>query len=198
MWPRPPRTTPSRRLGRRQFLAFAWPAPFVPFVVGRRPRSVEAATESGGYVVDVDLLYGVFGFHLDGALTQMVDPATGAPIVCPANIKGRESRSDIFYDWGRGTVTYDFRGETFFLRRVRIAHDVLSISESMRVDDAVSAMLNYREGRWPPQPDGSFRVAVDPRSGERTEHFDLGRFSSWAKPDHRPRSPWGRTAIPNG
>jgi hypothetical protein len=31
-------------------------------VVGRRPRSAEAATGSGGYVVDVDLLYGVFGF----------------------------------------------------------------------------------------------------------------------------------------
>lgn len=30
----------------------------------------------------------------------------------------------------------------------------------------------------------SFRVAVDPRSGERTARFDLGRFSSWAKPDH--------------
>jgi hypothetical protein len=37
-WPRPPHTTPSRRLGRRQFLAFAWPARLVPFVVGRRPR----------------------------------------------------------------------------------------------------------------------------------------------------------------
>ncbi len=92
---------------------------------------------------------------------------------------------------------------------------MLLISESMRVDDAVGTMLNYREGRWPPQLDGSFltnvvrrkrkeyeqpddvqdgygaelapfslRVAVDPRSGERTARFDLGRFSAWAKPDH--------------
>lgn len=257
MWPRPPRTTPSRRLGRRQFLAFAWPALLVPFVVGRRPRSAEAATGSGGYVVDVALLYGVFGFHLDGTLTQMVDPATGRYHVTAEgqgdgianriestglllrgrwvpgeshsyfNIKGRESRSDIFYDWGRRTIRYDFRGETFFLRRVRIAHDVLSISESMRVDDAVSAMLNYREGRWPPQPDGSFvtnvvrrrrqenerpddvqdayraelapfsfRVAVDPGSGERTARFDLARFSSWAKPDHPATITFGADGNP--
>lgn len=84
------------------------------------------------------------------------------------DIEGRESRSDILYDWGRRTVQYDFRGETFFLRRVRIAHDVLSISESMRVDDAVSAMLNYREGRWPPQPDGSFLTNVVRRKRQRT------------------------------
>src|SRR5689334_18456427 len=77
MWPRPPRTTPSRRLGRRQFLALAGPALLVPSVIGWRLRSAEAATGSGGYVVDVVLLYGVFGFHLDGTLTQTVDPATG-------------------------------------------------------------------------------------------------------------------------
>ena len=128
-------------------------------------------------------------------------------------------------DGGRSSTT--FRGETFFLRRVRIAHDVLAISESMRVDDAVSAMLNYREGRWPPQPDGSFltnvvrrkrqenerpddvqdgyraelapfsfRVAVDPGSGERTARFDLGRFSSWAKPDHPATITFGADGNP--
>jgi hypothetical protein len=226
-------------------------------VVGRRPGSAEAATGSGGYVVDVALLYGAFGFHLDGTLTQTVDPAAGRYHVTAEgegdgianrvesrgllrggrwvpgeshsyfNIKGRESRSDIVYDWGRRTVRYDFRGETFFLRRVRIAHDVLSISESMRVDDAVSAMLNYREGRWPPQPDGSFvtsvvrrrrqenerpddvqygyraelapfsfRVVVDLRSGERTARFDLGRFSSWAKPDHPATITFGADGNP--
>lgn len=110
---------------------------------------------------------------------------------------------------------------------MRIAHDVLSISESMRVDDAVSAMLNYREGRWPPQPDGSFRtnvvrrkrqenerpddvqdayraelapfslrVAVDPRSGERTARFDLSRFSSWAKPEHPATITFGADGNP--
>ena len=97
----------------------------------------------------------------------------------------------------------------------------------MRVDDAVSAMLNYREGRWPPQPDGSFvtnvvrrkrqenerpddvqddyraelarfsfRVAVDPRSGGRTARFDLGRFSSWAKPDHPATITFGADGNP--
>lgn len=77
MWPRPRRTTPSRPLGRRQFLPLAGPALRVPSVIGWRPRSAEAAPGSGGYVADVALLYGLFGFHLDGTLTQVVDPATG-------------------------------------------------------------------------------------------------------------------------
>jgi hypothetical protein len=216
----------------------------VPFAVPLGWTGAQAGTRRGGYVVDVKLLYGLFNVHLDGILTEVVDPTSGhyhvtadgrgdgienrvessgllvsgrwAPGEAHSYFKvlGRESRSDVVYDWKRRTVDYTFRGETFFLRRVRVAHDVLSISESMRVDDAISAMLNYQEGRWPPQPDGrflthvvkrmrreneqpddiqdsyraelapfSFQVAIDPGSRKRTARFDLGRFSSWAKPD---------------
>ena len=34
-------------------------------------------------------------------------------------MKGRESRADITYDHARGRVEYHFKGETFFLRRLR-------------------------------------------------------------------------------
>jgi len=248
---------PHRAIGRRQFLALALPALLVPFAAALGRKRAEAATRTGAYVVDVDLLYGVFGFHLDGVLTEVVDPTAGRYHVIAEgqgegiatrvessglllsgrwapgevhsyfNVRGRESRSDVVYDWGRRTVDYSFRGETFFLRRVRVAHDVLSISEPMRLDDAVSAMLNYQEGRWPPQPDGgfltyvvrrkrreneqpddvedsyraefapfSFQVAVDPASGRRTALFDLGRFSSWAKPDRPATVTFGTDGHP--
>lgn len=97
------------------------------------------------------------------------------------NIKGRESRSDIFYDWGRRTVKYDFRGETFLVRRKR--HD------NERADDVQDA---YRAELAP----FSFLVAVDPRSGERTARFDIGRFSSWAKPDHPATITFGADGNP--
>jgi CBS domain-containing protein len=249
--------SPQQPIGRRQFLALVLPALLAPFVVTSARSRAEASTRTRVYVVDVSMLHGVFGLHLDGVLTEVVDSTEGryhvtaegrgdgivsrvdsrglllngrwAPSESHSdfNVLGRHSFSDIVYDWGRRTVNYDFRGETFFLRRVRIAHDVLTVSGSMRLDDAVSAMLNYREGRWPPEPDGSFltlvvrrkrqeneqpedaqdgyraelapfsfRVAVDPKSGERTARFDLGRFSSWARPDRPATVTFGADGNP--
>jgi hypothetical protein len=185
-------------IGRRHFLALTLGTLVVPLAAPLTRKGREARTRTGAYVVDVEFLYGMFSFHLDGMLTEVVDPTAGFYHVTAAgqgegianraessglllngrwapseghsyfNVKGRESRSDVLYDWKRRTVDYRFRGETFFLRRVRVAHDVLSISESMRLDDAVSAMLNYREGRWPPQADGSLLTHVVRR--KRREH----------------------------
>jgi len=244
-------------IGRRQFLALPLGALLLQLAASLGRTRAEAGTRTGAYVVDVKLLYGLFNVHLDGILTEVVDPMAGhyhvtadgqgdgienrvessgllvsgrwAPSEAHAylNVMGRESRSDVVYDWKRRTVDYNFRGETFFLRRVRVAHDVLSISESMRVDDAVSALLNYQEGRWPGQPDGrflthvvkrkrreeeqpddiqdsyraelapfSFQVAVDPGSGKRTGRFDLGRFSSWARPDRPAVITFGQDGRP--
>ena len=190
---------PRRAIGRRQFLALPLGALLVLFAGSLSRTGAEPRTRTGAYVVDIALLYGVFGLHLDGTLTEVVDPTAGRYHVTAEgkgdgianrvessgllrsgrwvpgeshsrfNVRGRESRSDIVYDWGRRTVDYDFRGETFLLRRVRVAHDVLSISESMRLYDAVSAMLNYQEGRWPPQPDGSFLTHVVRRKRQENE-----------------------------
>lgn len=61
--------------------------------------------------------------------------------------------------------------------------------ENERADDVQDA---YRAELTPL----SFRVAVDPRSGERTARFDIGRFSSWAKPDHPATITFGSDGNP--
>jgi hypothetical protein len=38
--------------------------------------------------------------------------------------------------------------------------DVVAIPEGMRVDDVMSALLNFEDGRWPPHPDGVYRTHV--------------------------------------
>jgi hypothetical protein len=196
---------PALAGSRRHFLALLSSALLVPLVALPRRKGAEAGTRTGSYVVDVKLLYGLFTLHLDGRFTEVVDPTAGryhvlahgggdgianrvessgllrsgrwAPRETHAyfDVMGRESRSDVVYDWDRRSVDYRFRGETFFLRRVRDAHDVLPLSASMRLDDAVSAMLNYREGRWPPEPDGSFwtqMVRRKRREGEKPDDVE--------------------------
>lgn len=149
-----------------------------------------AESRKVSYAVDVGILYGLLAFHIEGALTEAVDRAAGRYDVKLAgegdgianrieshgiiregrwtpgethswfSVKGRESRSDIAYDWTRRTIHYRFRGETFFLRRLRVADDRVPIPETAHVDDAISATLNYADGRWPPQADGSFSTHV--------------------------------------
>lgn len=195
----------DRAGGRRQFLALLLGALLLPVAMpGSRIRA-EGRTRAGAYVVEVTLLYGMLDLYLDGRFTEVVDPTAGryrliaagrgdgiatrvesagllaggrwAPRAAHAyfGVLGRESRSAVVYDWDRRTVDYRFRGETFFLRRTRVAHDVLAIPESVHLDDTVSAMLNYREGRWPRQPDGSLRTQMvrrKRREGERPDDVE--------------------------
>src|SRR5260370_36190801 len=44
------------------------------------------------------------------------------------SVKGRKSRSDIAYDWTRRTIAYHFRGETFFLRKLRVADSGVAVA----------------------------------------------------------------------
>src|SRR5438132_13735141 len=106
------------------------------------------------YTAEVGILYGLLSFRLDGALSEAIDRAAGHYQVTIAgegdgianriesrgllrdgrwvplegrswfSVKGRESRSEVPYDWVRRTGAYHFRGETFFLRRLRIGDDL--------------------------------------------------------------------------
>ena len=156
----------------------------------RRLALAEPDFRKAPYAIDVGLLYGMLSFHLDGTLTEVVDRAAGRYEVKLAGegagianriessgllldgrwtprethswfeVRGRESRSDIAYDWTRRTIEYHFRGETFFLRRLRVADDVVQVPEGTRVDDSLSATLNYADGRWALQEDGTYRTHV--------------------------------------
>jgi hypothetical protein len=132
-------------------------------------------------------------------------------------IYGRESRLEITFDHARRLVQYRGRSETFLRRRIRVTDDTLPLPAGIRVDDVVSASLNYSEGRWPPDADGAlvtrvvrrqrvrdegpddverryraelvpFELRVGPDAGGRaTALMDLTRFSSWARDDEPAR-----------
>jgi hypothetical protein len=142
------------------------------------------------------------------------------------DVYGRQSQTEVAYDWGKKRIEYHARGETFFLRRVRVVDDVLSVAAGTHVDDVMSATLNYADGRWKADADGARRTLVVRRrraddegpddvaksyraevvtldlkaapdtSGKATALFDLSRFSSWAKPSQPARIIFGHSRRP--
>jgi hypothetical protein len=198
----------------------------------------------------------MFSLHVDGTIDEVVDRAAGRYHVtivgegsrvanriechgtlrdgrwCPTRsvswfqVVGREARTDLAYDWTAGTAAYRYRGETFMLRRLRVAEDVVALAPAP-VDDAVSAILNYADGRWAPDADGSFRTRVirrrrranegpddvdkayraellpvelrigpDPQTRKPTAVFDMSGFSSWAREDRPARIVFGSDRRP--
>lgn len=189
-------------LSRRRFLTVPIALLLAPAWRLRAGAWAEPASRRAAYTVDAGILYGILNYHLDGTLVEAVDRAAGryeVKIVGEGDgianriesrgvlrdgqwtpreshsffsVKGRESRSDITYDWARRTIEYHFRGETFFLRRLRVADDVVAIPEGLHVDDSLSATLNYADDRWPPGTDGSYRTHVVRRKKPEDEGPD--------------------------
>ena len=229
-------------ISRRHFLALALAALGLP---SRSVADTRRTTTA--YAADVGILYGLLTFHLEGTIEEAVDRAAGqyrvtasgrgtgiesryassgvlrdgrwAPVRSESSfdIRGRKSRTEIAFDWAGQRVEYRARGETFFLRRVRVVDDALPLPSGTHVDDVMSATLNYADGRWRPQSDGTLRTQVIRRrrpddegpddiassyraeivpfdlatlvdtSGKAAAAFDLSRFSSWAKPQQPAR-----------
>ena len=177
----------SVSLSRRQFLTLAAVAallrPCGAVAAGIHPRQA-------AYTAEVGLLYDTISFRLDGTVHEAVDRAAGRYEVRVVGegdgianriesagrlragrwtpdraaswflVKGRESRSEITYDWTSRRIHYRFRGETFFLRRLRVVEDSVTIPQAAHVDDVMSAVFNYADGQWPPAPDGTYRTQV--------------------------------------
>lgn len=208
------------------------------------------------YTADVGILYEMLTLHLRGSIEETLDlaageyrvTATGAgsniqnrfesagmlrdgrwtPVRSQSwfDIRGRQSRTDVTYDWLNRRIQYQARGETFFLRRLRVVDDVVSLPDGTHVDDVITATLNYADGRWAAQGDGvhrtlvvrrrrsdnegpddvasSYRAEIVPLelkavrdpSGKPTALFDLSRFSSWAKPSEPARIVFAATRRP--
>jgi hypothetical protein len=225
--------------------------------LGRALAAAPVESYRAPYGVDVRLLYGVLTYHEEGTFTQSIDRSGGSyeavvegegdgiahriestgvlrqgrwvPIRSHSffSVKGRQSRGDITYDHARGRVEYHFKGETFFLRRLRVVDDVLSIPPGLLVDDSISATLNYTDRLWKPGPDGSLvthvvrrkmapdegpddvqaharaelvpfklEVTVDAATQKPIAHFDLTRFSSWARQSQPGRVTFGPDRRP--
>jgi hypothetical protein len=225
-------------IGRRQFLTLPAALLFVPLTCAFANRQVAKGT----YAADVGILYEMLTFRLEGTIEETIDrtaeeylvradgrgpgianrvESTGvmrngrwAPLRSESwfDIRGRQSRTEIKYNWAKQEIEYHARGETFFLRRLRVVDDIVPVSHDAHIDDVMSATLNYADGRWPVQPDNALRTLVVRRrraenegpddvassyraevvplelkivpdpSGKPTALFDLSRFSSWAKP----------------
>jgi hypothetical protein len=208
------------------------------------------------YKAEVGILYDMLSLQLQGTIEESVDRAAGeyrvagkgagpgiansfdsigilrngrwAPVRSESwfDVRGRQSRTEVAYDWRKRQIRYHARGETFFLRRLRRVDDVLSLTDSTHVDDVMSATLNYADGRWSADSDGAYRTFVVRRrradnegpddvagfyraevvpfdlraapdmSGKATAFFDLTPFSSWAKPSEPARIVFGVSRRP--
>jgi hypothetical protein len=154
------------------------------------------------FAAEVRILYQMLSFQLKGDVQESVDLAAGrydvrvngwgdgvanriessgvlregrwVPLRSASwfEVRGRESRVNVTYDYGRRLVEYRARGETFLMRRLRVVDDVVPLPVGMSVDDAVSALLNFRDGRWMPGADGRLQTHVVRRRRSDNEGSD--------------------------
>lgn len=239
-------------INRREFLTY----PLVLLFATSTRAMAGAKTVKAAYTAEIGILYDMFSLQLRGTIEETIDRiggeyrivahGTGPGIANRLNsvgvlrdgrwaplrshswfdVRGRESRTDISYHWAKRQIEYHARGETFFLRRLRVVDDVVSVPDRLHVDDVMSATLNYADGRWPAQTDGIHRTFVVRRrrsesegpddvapayraetvplelkiapdpSGKVTALFDLTRFSSWARPSKPARIYFSETRRP--
>jgi hypothetical protein len=185
-------------LSRRQLLAGA----LAGVVALAREARAAPELRTGTFEADVEILYGTLTYHLAGTIQETVDRAAsrydvtirgqGTGISNEVDSSGalrdgrwfpsrthslfvvheRESRTDVAYDYGRRRIEYHNRSETFFMRRLRVTDDAVAIPEGVAVDDVISATLNYADGLWAPQPDGSLVTHVVRRRRPSDERPD--------------------------
>jgi hypothetical protein len=178
------------RFDRRQFLALPLAFLLAPILAPAGRALAEMARRRGVYHADMGLLYELFSFHLDGTIDETIDRGAGryeitiagqgksmanriestgrlregrwAPLQTRSRFQvyGRESSTEVTYDYDRARIAYRARSETFLLRRLRAVDDVLTLPEGLHVDDSISATLNYAEGLWPAQAEGRRRTHV--------------------------------------
>jgi hypothetical protein len=239
-------------INRRQFLTF----PLLLVLSRSARALAQGQVVRGSYSADIGILYDMLTLQLHGRIEETVDRGTGeyrvlatgtgpgianrldsngilrhgrwTPVRSQSwfDVRGRQTRTEVTYDWRKRQIEYHARGETFFLRKVRVVDDVLSVPDGAHVDDVMSATLNYADRRWQADADGAHRtwvvrrrraenegpddvaasyraeiVPLDLRAapdtaGKATALFDLSRFSSWAKPSHPARIVFGDTRRP--
>jgi hypothetical protein len=189
-------------LNRRHFLALALGS----LLASSGRTSADPIARRGTFAADVAILYSTLKFRLEGVVEERIDRAAGRYEILVTGqgegianriestgvlrdgrwvplrgasrfqVRGRESRTQVTYDYGRRIAEYHARGETFFLRKLRVVDDVLPLPDGIIVDDALTASLNYRDGYWKPQPDGRLRThVVRRRRGDSEGPDDVAR-----------------------
>jgi hypothetical protein len=215
-------------MNRRAFLGLVLSASVLG--VGRPLAATSNVRRRGAYEAEIRVLWGSLRFGLKGLVEEDIDHASGrydvrltgegdgvandahtvgrllggrwVPEQATSSflVRGRESRLMLTYDWDARRVDYDFTGETFFLRRLRVVRDQVAVPRHVWVDDALSALLNYAEGRWQPDPDGMYRTHIvrrRKRDGEKPDDIDRDARAELVplvvKPEPRPGA--GESAV---
>lgn len=160
------------------------------------------ARQTFDYSVDVGVLFDLVTFALKGTAVSEIDQAAGryrvsmngegdrislhteargvirqgcfTPVELHSHstISERESRLDLLYDHDRGTVEYHSVMHTFFLRRRRQVDDLLKLPADRRVDDLLSAELNFAANMLEREADGTYRTFIVRRARPENEGPD--------------------------
>jgi hypothetical protein len=185
-------------ISRRAFLVSSLALLAVP----RGARAEVPARQVFDYSVEVGVLFSLFTFALKGTVLKEIDRGSGRyrvtmdgegdsislhteasgmirqgrfiPVELHSNstIRGRESRLTLLYDHDRGTVEYHSVMHTFFLGRRRQVDDTLKLPTDRRVDDLLSAELNFAANSLEQDPDGTYRTYIVRRSRPENEGPD--------------------------
>ena len=183
---------------RRAFLAASLPLLAIP----RAAFAEDSARQVFDCSVDVGVLFNLFTFALKGTVVKEVDRTAGRyrvtlsgegnsisvhteasgiirqtrfmPVETHSHstIRGRESRLDLRYDHDRGIVEYHSIMHTFFLGRRRQVDDTLKLPADRRVDDLLSAELNFAANVLEQEPDGTYRTFIVRRARPENEAPD--------------------------
>jgi hypothetical protein len=168
----------------------------------RMARAEPPARQVFDYSVEIGVLFNLFSFSFKGTAVKDIDRAAGRyrvtmngegdgislhtdasgiirqgrfmPLVTHSNstIRGRESQLDLLYDHDRGIVEYHSFMHTFFLGRRRQVDDTLKLPSDRRVDDLLSAELNFVANMLEQDPDGTYRTFLVRRSRPENEAPD--------------------------
>jgi hypothetical protein len=175
----------TRGVNRRNFLTLALGGFLAPVRAVAEPLVRRSA-----FAAEIGILYQTPSFQLKGDIEESIDRAAGRyevrlsgrgagisnrmessgvlregrwrPLRSASwvEVRGRESRVEVTYDYGRRLVEYHARGETFLMRRLRVVDDVVALPAGMNIDDAISASLNFRDGSWMPDAGGRLHTLV--------------------------------------
>jgi hypothetical protein len=186
------------RLSRRAFLTASLPLLASP----RAVLAEAPARQIFDYSVSVGVLFNLMTFDLKGTVVKEIDHTAGryrismngegdsislhtdargmirqrrfmpVEIRSHSTIRGRESRLEMLYDHDRGTVEYHSVMHTFFLGRRRQVDDTLKLPADRRVDDLLSAELNFAANQLEQDPDGTYRTFIVRRSRPEDEGPD--------------------------
>lgn len=185
-------------LSRRQFLAL----PLALLTASRLGRADEPPHASASYHADIGILFNLFNFTLDGSVDEQVDWIGGRyrvsvfgegpgianriesvgvvrqrrfiPVVTSLyfNVRGRESRTHISYDYTHGLVHYRHASQTFLLGRRRASEAVLELPSGRPLDDVVTTALNYARNLLQVDEQGAYRTFLVRRARPEREGPD--------------------------